>query len=246
VNSGGLGGQVTGLVFSVATADRIPGATGKSVTVSFKTATSLENGNAVSITWPMQFLSGGQMGVTSGSSNFATSTNSIPNGVAITTTSAIPAGAYTVTLTGVTMGIQSNRGSSFGVTVSTSKDFASDGVASGTLGGQIADVTFTIASGYLVSGAVVDAIISFTISSPQFSTSLFITWPRNFFLSGQMRYKLSGGVDNTVYATDTFIPVATTQQQQLLPGRHSITLIGVTLGGPIGSYPSGISDSTQF
>ena len=145
------------------------------------------------------------------------------------------------------MGSQSNRGSSFGVSVSTSKDFASEGVASGTVGGQIADVTFTITSGDLVSGAVVDAVITFTISSPQFYPSqLSIAWPRNFFLSGQMRYKLFGGVENTIYATDTFIPVATTQQQQLLPGRHSITLIGVTLGGPVGSYPSGISVSTML
>jgi hypothetical protein len=69
VSSGTLGGQVNGVSVSIAAADRIPFATGKSVTVGFTTQTSLTNGQLVSISFPSGFLTGVNLVIYAGAPN---------------------------------------------------------------------------------------------------------------------------------------------------------------------------------
>ena len=101
-----LGGQVTGIGVSIAAVDRIPFATGKSVTVGFTTQTALTSTQLVSISFPSSFLTG-TIGVTyAGAANtFAATTTATGTSVltvAVGSAGAAP-GSYTVTLTGVTM-----------------------------------------------------------------------------------------------------------------------------------------------
>jgi len=126
VSSPALGGQVTGVSFTIAAADRVPFATGKAVTVSFTMQTALAAGHSVTITWPSGYLTGGMSVTAFGFSAVTNPIGPLPSGhhgVQIAVTAALAAGPRTITLTGATIGGPISASSS-GISVSTSTDQA--------------------------------------------------------------------------------------------------------------------------
>ncbi len=105
--TGSLGGRVTAVsvTFPTAVADRAPGATGKTATVSFTIATPLVNGNVITITYPNNYLNTatGMNAVTNLGFTAATATQ-----VTITASGAVAAAAFQIVLTGVTIPGQSS------------------------------------------------------------------------------------------------------------------------------------------
>jgi len=114
-STGGLGGQVQAVALLLGAAAGQPGATNQPVTISFTTQTALTlaaNGR-ITITWPPSYLqptgSATSFGVVySGpAATFAATASGSTNGAVLVVGSAgAPAGAYTVTLNGATIGTQ--------------------------------------------------------------------------------------------------------------------------------------------
>ena len=114
-------GSVTNVGISIADGDRIPGSTGKAVTVQFTTATPLMAGQTVTVTLPHGYISGtiGAIGA-----KFASTTTGTHPQYIVTATAEIAPGAHTVILSGATIGgpMVANP---MGVSVSTSTDLVS-------------------------------------------------------------------------------------------------------------------------
>jgi len=104
-----IGGSVRNVAMSIAAVDRVPGATGRAVTVSFTTATPLVKDMKVTLKWPPGYLSGANIAVTYAGTPQTFVPNAVPltpqnDGVLITVDSAgAPNASYVITLTGMTM-----------------------------------------------------------------------------------------------------------------------------------------------
>jgi hypothetical protein len=240
VASGSLGGQVTGVSFTIAAADRVPGATGKSITFSFVAATALAIGQAVTLTYPSGFFepwpnpshvasfyaSIGQMGVTS---------------VVLTTTAVVVPGAHTVTVSGVTIGAP-NAGSASGISVATSTDLVSVGAASGALGGQVTGVSFTIAAADRVPFASGKSVtLTFTIATSLFyADSLTLSFPNGFISGGWFPsssgyiyvYSLSGSSNFSPSLHPSATSIVMRVYEVVTAGSYIVTLGGLTFGPP--------------
>jgi hypothetical protein len=168
VAAGSLGGQVQNIALTMSDqARQQPGATNQQVTITFVTQNDLNPNispnNAISISWPNGYLSPSgaayQIGYALSPNPFANANVqsaqssglkiSIANGVLV------PAGLYTITLSGVTLG-PSNPGSALtGLSISTTQDAA--GVAGypsiGIQNPQVSRVRFTIAPADRIPGA---------------------------------------------------------------------------------------------
>jgi len=229
-----IGGQVTGVSFSVAVLDRVPAANGKSITVSFTTQTVLASAQTVVVTIPSSYI-GGAIGVTyAGAVNtFSTTATVGLLSVTITVGSAgAVAGSYTVTLTGATMGMPIAASAMTGVTVYTTTDAA--GMAGyPALGGAVTGTTLTIApSDRVATMSNRKVIVSFTTTTVLVSSntitvtfpSLLVTavasnslvTPTGVFSGAQFS---SGNIVLTVGATGIAATTTTT-----------VTICGVTLG----------------
>ncbi len=114
--------------------------------MSFTTQTALANTNTITITLPTNYISG-TIGVKVPTGFTATNTGTLPQ-VIFAASAAVAAGAYTVTLTGATIGgpVPAGSGSvacsSGDTSVSTSTDL-SGSVNSLQLGGQVQGVSVT-------------------------------------------------------------------------------------------------------
>jgi hypothetical protein len=126
------GGQVTSVSMTIAAADRVPLAGGKSVTVSFTTATALASGQTVTLTYPNGYFTGAPTTPVTASSGFAASIAAMgATTVIMTATANVAAGAYTVTVSGVTMGsIIITSGSNSPITGSVAITFSGVGFGS--------------------------------------------------------------------------------------------------------------------
>jgi len=131
--SGSLGGQVTGVSFTIAASDRVPLATGKSVTLAFTIMTALTAGDQISLMYPWNFISSlGTWPSVMGSTPGLNLKNIQDNLLTIRVDGSLAAGAHVLTLSGVTFG-PATSGSPTGITVSTTKDMVSVGAPSGSL-----------------------------------------------------------------------------------------------------------------
>jgi len=246
VTTQAFGGTVTGVSSSVASADRVPALTSKSITVSFTTQTQLAHNQLVSIVFPAAYFSGALSVTFAGTANtFATSTTAITNGVTIAVGSAGAAPAsYTVTLTGATIGGPMSSTTN-GVTVSTSTDAAGTG-RTDNLGGAVSGVALTIVDRVpLATGKSVT--VSFTTATALTSGQLVtISFPSNF-LAGTIAVTFAGAA-NTFAATTT--AVGTTGLTIAVgsaganAAAYTITLTGVTMPGPQAAFVS--SCTTNF
>jgi hypothetical protein len=256
VSSPALGGQVTGVSFTIAAVDRVPFATGKTVTVSFSTQTALAAGQSVTIIWPSGYLTG-TMGVTA-PFGFSTSTSlligPLPSdimltyGVRIDATQAVAAGPLTITLTGATVGGPISASSS-GISVSTSTDQAGT-CGYPALGGQVTGVSFTIAAVDRVPFATGKTVtVSFSMQTALAAgQSVTITWPSGYLTMGGCCVQAFGlsAVTNPIGPLPSgHLGVRIDANAALAAGPLTITLTGATVGGPISASSSGISVSTS-
>jgi len=166
-NTPQIGGVVTGVTFSVAADARVPATTSKTVTISFTTRTALTSGNLVTIDFPASYISGA-IGVTfAGAVNtFATTTTAVGTSrltIAVGSAGAAAA-AYTITLTGATMGPPIAANPLTGISVGTTTDLPSE---SGfpALGGAVTAAALNIATADRIPSVNRKVIVTFTLAT---------------------------------------------------------------------------------
>jgi hypothetical protein len=174
--------HVSSVFLSIDDRDRVPFAAGKSITLTFNTMTALEPGEEITLSYPKHFISAGYPTVidTAGLYVKYFSTSQIT----IRAVRLLDAGIQIITLSGVTFGPPTS-GSATGITVSTSKDFQSAGSPSGSLGGQVTGVSFTIAAADRVPLATGKSVtFAFTIATALSSgDQITLRYPDNFISS---------------------------------------------------------------
>jgi WD40 repeat protein len=247
VASGRLGGQVKGVAFVIADADRVPLATGKQVTVSFTIENPLGAGDFVTLSYPSGFFGTYSVASVYPPPLFGAAPGITRLVLTVAAAQIIHAAALTITLSGLTMGALF-PGNATGITVSTSKDAQSAGVPSGRIGGQVTDVAFVIADADRVPSAGNKQVtVSFTIQTALVSSDrITITYPNYFFQSGT---SLSVNpappfmVQVSSIGNSWSLPVAS--GQSVAAGRVTITLSGVQMGGPSLGSATGITVSTS-
>jgi len=247
-----LGGAVSNVAVTIV--DRIPLATGKSVTVSFRTATALTSAHLVTISFPSNFLTG-TIGVTfAGAANTfaATATAVGTNQLTILVGSAGAAAAsYTLTLTGVTMpgpqpAVVSTCTANFNVRTTTD---IMGGTNTPQIGGIVSGIAFVVAAADRVpAGTGKTVTVSFTTQTALASAQLVIISFPNLYISGSIGVTFAG-------AANTFAATATVSTSQLTiavgsagaaAGPYTITLTGAVMGSPIAaSTATGVSVSTS-
>ena len=232
-NTPQIGGVVTGVTFTVATADRVPAATGKAVTVSFTTQTALASGNLVTIGFPSTYIAG-SIGVTfAGAANtFAATTTAVgTNALTIQVGSAGAAAAtYTVTLTGATMGSPMAANTLTGVSVRTTTDLA--GVSGyPALGGAVTATTLTIATSDRLAVANRKVIVSFTLATALISGNTITIMLPNGFVSAVTAGAVTGIAANAALSGNNIVLTAS---GAVTATAQTVNICGVTLG----SFPT--------
>ena len=181
------------LQLAINSTDRIAGKPSVPITLAFTPTTLLPSGGTVTLTYPTGFFAPSVTpnNVTAGGSNVAGLTAAFgattATSVVMTMSGALisVASVFTVTITGITMGTVTSGAT--GVTVQTSSDtVASTAVASGSILGRVASVSFTIASTDRISGKTsIPVTLAFTPTTllPSGGT-LILTYPTGFFASG--------------------------------------------------------------
>ena len=129
-----LSSQVTVVSFAIATADRIAGKTAVSVTLGFIPTTALPAGGKITLSYPAGFFAPTTTPVVNVAGS-TSATSAVPGATSIVITTAVTGisanTAFTITLSGLTMGAATD-GSVTGITVQSDTDTtASAGVSSG-------------------------------------------------------------------------------------------------------------------
>jgi hypothetical protein len=248
-----IGGAVTNVQFTNAAGDRVAGITGRTATVTFTTQTPLvfSSSPSVTIDWPLGYMGGYPIGVTSTVfQNFATpyapfNPGFASQGVLLSLISTLPAGTYSVTLTGLTMGSPTAPGD--GIDVSTVSDSRGTG-SYPQIGGQVTATALQIAA--------VDRVASYTNRKVVFSfttaTSLAcgdtitLTVPTNFF-SGTPTSYLGIPISTKPAASQIgpTIALVFTLNGTVAAGPQSITICGVILLSFPNNQLCGISVTTS-
>jgi hypothetical protein len=156
--------RITDVSLTIASSDRVSGTTGKSVTICFTAASEIPaNTGTITVNYPSGFFDPGVTFTVVGPITISRIGPSGQNSVVLTVAgNPIPASVICITLAGVTMGTLSQN-SDFGITVSTSADRLSAGVASGVLFTQVKSVSFSIASSDRIAGkSPVQVTLAFT------------------------------------------------------------------------------------
>jgi hypothetical protein len=237
-----LGGVVTNVAFAIAAADRIPGLTGKSVTVTFTMASTLRTGQSATITLPTNYISG-TIGVVG--TNFATATFGTAHQYIVTATADVAAGAITLTLTGATIGGPRPQACN-GVWVSTTSDLRSTNVVSPpALGGTVSAVSSTIAIGERVPGKAKPVTVSFTVATAMpASHKVTITFPSNYIAFGTIT-ATAPNFKTTTMGTLPQVIVEVDTAGVAAGSSHTIVLSGGVLGAPTAASTSGVSVATS-
>jgi len=258
VTSGVLGGRVSRVSVDIASTDRVPAATGKSVTIGFTTQSALLSGQTVTVIFPDNFLTGTTIGVTfAGAVNtFATTATAVGTDqltIAVGSAGAIAA-AYTITLTGVTMPVAQGSSTAaadcavaFGVQTTTDMI---GGTNTPQIGGVVSRVMFSIAPLDRVPASNGKTVtVSFSTQTALVSGNLvFINFPPSYISGSPIGVTFAGAL-NTFATTATAVG---TDQLTIAVGSagavaatYTITLTGATMGSPIGANAlTGISVRT--
>jgi hypothetical protein len=174
--TGALGGQVTSVAVEFPTgADRAPGATGKTATVSFKLATALVTSEKVSIAFPANYLTATV--ATTDVANLRGFAQMSTTLITLSASGSVDAGAvHKVTLTGVTIPGPANAGSAYfgpatalcnGIWVETPVDLRSvEKVGTIGFGGQVSAVSLSVTAADAVPAATGKSVtVGFTIQT---------------------------------------------------------------------------------
>jgi len=236
-------GQVSSVTLTIATADRVPFATSKAITVAFTLATALSSGGRITVNYPAGFFKSCVQPVVTGHAVIASSTETGVSSLVLTVNGTLAAAATTVTLVGLTMGGPTATRAA-GITVSTSSDTASSGAASGAIGGQVASVTMTIADASRAAGATGKAVtLAFKTTVDLAATDkVTMNYPSGFF---------AAAVTPTVAPTTLTVgatgatSVILTAGSAIAAGTITVTLSGMTLGAAAINDATGITVSTN-
>ncbi len=246
ISSGAIKGQVSGLVFGIASSQRISGNTNVALTLSFSPFTPIPIGGAITLAFPSNFFAPSITPlVNAGSSSVpgltgACSNTSSPFIIITTVGAQIPAALFTVTITGFTMG-----GVTAGslCTVQTSRDvLPSLAVDSGPILGSgssfMTSPSFAISPTDRIAGKTnVSITIGFTPTTalPQLST-ITIRYPTDFFAASVTPTVVAGSSSVSALTASCSSTTATffiiTTAGAVIPTTATvITIGGVTIGG---------------
>jgi len=246
-----LGGLVS--VTSFTPSSRVPTTASSSLTVAFTTQTNIASGGTVTLFLPSGFVSGSP--TLAASTGFAASIaafqNSGNNALSVmTTTAAVTAGSFTITVSGVTMGSPVQLGTTLNVGMLTSTDSNGGNVASGSLGGVISNPMVTIATADRVASiANRKVVVSFGIATPLATTdSIIVGYP-----SGFLAASVTGTINGITTGLAVTLGQTSSSQFTLTPtaavtaGTYSVTICGLTIGGGVAATTSvtGIRISTS-
>jgi hypothetical protein len=152
IRSQAIGPQIQNVSFTIASADRVAHAKNKTVTISFKTVSDMVSGHTITIHYPQYFFESGKVvGIIDSSGYLQGYTVVEPDKISLPVTydglslKTLVQGQYTVTLTGMQMG-PPHANEENGIRVSTSLDIISEGSPTGMIGGQVTNVSLTIAA----------------------------------------------------------------------------------------------------
>jgi len=243
------GPRVFGVGFSIAGPDRVPGATGKSVTFTFVTSTFLAAGDAITLNYPSGFFVTGQPPAVRSSSGAFSAIFGGSSSVVLTTSIALPVGFYIVTLSGITFG-PATRGSATGISVSTSRDAASLGYPSGALGQCVEFTSLTMATNE--AGSTASPVLTFTLSTtvPAGYGTITLNMPVGYFTgtasipTGSASVPVLSGSANVATATSTQI-VIKIDSGNIGIESVTVTLSGLTLGAAQNSGTFSLSTSSE-
>jgi hypothetical protein len=187
VSTGSIGSQVGSVILTIQPSERIAGSTNRRITISFITVTSLPTGGSITINYPSGFFKSGVIPFVVGANTNIVDTSSFSEtSIFLYVCAPVVAGTIVVTLGGVTLGPVTSG--SLGISVSTSMDYVSSGVSTGsiTASSQITGVILTINSVDRVAGASSKTItLTFKTSTRHPSGSkITLVYPPAFFGSG--------------------------------------------------------------
>jgi hypothetical protein len=237
VSSGVIGGAVTNVTFNVAAVDRVAGKSGCVATFTFTPTSGGAGPTSVTLKYPSGFFVNSTLSATL-SPNHATLTPAAVGATSIffTASAGILANtAYTVTLTGLTMGAAAPGGN---ITVQTSIDVTASaaGVSSGVIGGRVTAFSFSMESFYRTAGlAGAVATFSFTTTlGGELATgsTITLTYPSNFFTAvTSAGFIAPSGVTSlsATIPTSTRIVITTATQAIAASTAITVTLTGLTL-----------------
>jgi hypothetical protein len=214
-----------------------------SVTVNFKPTTTVPIGGTITLNFPSGFFAPSitPSSISAGSSSIAQLTgtcgSTTTNNVVITTASAsIPAVLFVVTIAGFKMG--SVTAGSVGVNIQTSSDvLPSPSVISGAINGQVAALSFQIASlDRIVSKSGVAVTLSFTLSTAlQPGGTITLNFPNMFFAASNPTVQPGGssvaGFSATCSPTTSTSVVINATGTSVPASSFVVTLSGFVMGG---------------
>jgi hypothetical protein len=250
VSSGTLGGHVQNVSFYISPAHRLTSSASQNnmVLLSFTTQTALSAQDNITLIYPNHFFAGGTAPVVQSSVLGLVASSPTETSLMFTATASIPAGALSMTLSGVTFG-PPTAGSPTGILVSTSMDRLSDGSPSGSLGGQVFNVSFYISPAHRLTSSASQnnmVLLSFTTQTAlSAQDNITLIYPNHFFAGGTAPV-VQSSVLGLVASSPTETSLMFTATASIPAGALSMTLSGVTFGPPTAGSPTGILVSTSM
>jgi len=179
---GAIGGQVQNAGMTIAAADRVVGATGKTVIVTFTTQTALAIADMVTIYYPLGFfLAGATTTFTQSPAAIFTAPGAVVGDRSFTVSAAAiaPIGTYTLTFTTITMGAP--MASTMGFYVATTRDCASTTTLTGVMGGIVTAPMLTIIANDRIAADNRKIVIGFMLTTALVSSDkITVTFPASF------------------------------------------------------------------
>jgi hypothetical protein len=228
----------TTVVTGFTTSTTVPLTASSSVVVSFTIATNIASGGSVVLTYPSLYITGTPTTPVVASTGFAASIGATTrNSVTMTTTAAVTAGSFTVTIAGVTMGGPTPAVPA-GIAISTTTDSIGTRFTAPQLGG-VARVTGFVPSSRVPLTASSSVVVSFTIATNIASGgSVVLTYPSSYITGTPTTPVVaSTGFAASIGAT-TQNSVTMTTTAAVTAGSFTVTIAGVTMGGPTQISPS--------
>jgi hypothetical protein len=244
--------QITGVILTINSIDRVAGASSKTITLTFKTSTRHPSGSKITLVYPPAFFGSG-ISPTSIVSGYSFATGSVFEASSIIlnllNTEINAATTLAITLSGVKMGPPMSEKTA-GIYVETSEDDASPGVTSGTIGGQVGGVSLTINAADRVSGASGKAV-TFALKTANLDGSalasggkITLSYPSGFFMAGVTPTAVSS-LTFSISQFGTNSIVLTLSSTLAKNTAVTITLNGVTMGQSTPGSTTGITVSTS-
>lgn len=245
-SSGPIYGKVRKLRFFIESSARVAFNSNVVAVYSFSTESFIPNGGNLQFCHPSGFFQTDNRNLRFSFGNCSSCIQWISSSCLLTTLSAssMPAGSQTVSISGLVLGKATPGGPVF---VRSSADYASDYVASGSIGGRMSDLSFFMSDSERVPRARnSSATISFVTASAV-TGAFTLSFPQNFFdvstLPSAFASFQSKRIEVIFVSSSSMIFTA----DSLVPsGSIVITLFGLATGPPTSGGPINIASSTDL